>query len=270
MQFGMSYQRKKLNVQKLKKLEKANNFNIKWNYPWGLGALDGKHCVTQAFGNSGSLFYNYKKTFSVILLALADANYKFLYVDIGSPGMNNDAGVMLNSSLQNAMTYDTLNMPKSSLRGVDYHILGDDAFGHTKRLVKLYPSRGLTPSQRIFNLRFSRERRVVENSFGIMSAKFRILRSPILQKYENACATIKAVCVLHNFLLINQDIIIADSNIRNNTNAETFGNPIASNVGNRAGTLDARRQRDVMADYFFSGEGQLDFQWEQAFGTSRL
>ena len=56
-------------------LEKANDFNIKWNYPWGLGALDGKHCVTQAFGNSGSLFYNYKKTFSVILLALADANY---------------------------------------------------------------------------------------------------------------------------------------------------------------------------------------------------
>ena len=35
---------------------KANNFNIKWNYPWGLGALDGKHCVTQAFGNSGSFF----------------------------------------------------------------------------------------------------------------------------------------------------------------------------------------------------------------------
>ena len=97
-------------------------------YPWGLDAHDGKHCVTQAFGNSGCLFYNYKKTFSVILLTLADANYKFLYVDIGSPGMNNNAGVMLNSSLQNAMTSDTLNMPKSSLRGVDYHILGDDAF----------------------------------------------------------------------------------------------------------------------------------------------
>ena len=72
------------------------------------------------------------------------------------------------------------------------------------------------------------------------------------------------------FLLSNQDNIIADSNIRNNNNAETFGNPIASNVGNRAGALNARRQRDVMADYFFSGEGQLDFQWEQAFGTSRL
>ena len=75
---------------------------------------------------------------------------------------------------------------------------------------------------------------------------------------------------MHNFLLINQDITAADSNIRNNTNAETFGNPIASNVGNWAGTLDARRQRDVMAEYFFSGEGQLDFQWEQAFGTSTL
>ena len=124
--------------------------------------------MTQAFGNSGSLFYNHKKTFSVILLALADANYKFLYVDIGSPGMNNDAGVMLNSSLKNARISDTLNMPKSSLRGVDYHILGDDAFDHKNHLVKPYPSRGLTPSQRIFNLRFSCGRRVVENAFGIM------------------------------------------------------------------------------------------------------
>ena len=128
----------------------------------------------------------------------------------------------------------------------------------------------MTPSQRIFNLRFNCGRRVVENAFGIMSGKFRILRSPILQKYENACATIKAVCVLHNFLLTDKDITAADSNIRNNTNAETFGNPIASNVGNRAGTLDARRQRDVMAEYFYSDEGQLDFQWEQAFGTSTL
>ena len=65
---------------------------------------------------------------------------------------------MLNSSLQNAMTSDTLNMPKSSLRGVDYHILGDNAFGHTKHPLKLYPNRILAPSQRKYNLRLKQLR----------------------------------------------------------------------------------------------------------------
>lgn len=43
--------------------------------------------------NSGSNF-NYKKTFLMVLLALVDANYKFIVVDIGSYGKNSD-GVSL-------------------------------------------------------------------------------------------------------------------------------------------------------------------------------
>jgi len=65
----------------------------KWQYPFCLGALDGKHINVQAFKNSGSLFRNYKGTFSVVLFAVVDANYKFIYIDIGQPGSNNDAKI---------------------------------------------------------------------------------------------------------------------------------------------------------------------------------
>ena len=58
-----------------------------------LGAIDGKHCEIQSFGKSGSLFYNYKGKFSIILFALVDANYRFMFVEVGKPGSINDASV---------------------------------------------------------------------------------------------------------------------------------------------------------------------------------
>lgn len=40
---------------------------------------------------SGSLFYNYKNFFSIVLLAVVDANYKFIYVDVGAFGKELDS-----------------------------------------------------------------------------------------------------------------------------------------------------------------------------------
>lgn len=38
--------------------------------------------IIQAPPNSGSEFFNYKKSFFVVLLALVDAYYKFIIVDV--------------------------------------------------------------------------------------------------------------------------------------------------------------------------------------------
>ena len=46
-------------------------------------AIDGKHVRIQALPHSGSQYYNYKGYYSIIMLAVVDANYKFMYVDVG-------------------------------------------------------------------------------------------------------------------------------------------------------------------------------------------
>jgi hypothetical protein len=57
--------------------KKRQEFYSLRQFPNCTGAVDGKHTEIQAPRSSGSLFFNYKNTFSVVLLALVDANYKF-------------------------------------------------------------------------------------------------------------------------------------------------------------------------------------------------
>ena len=65
--------------------------------------MDGKHIAIRKSAQSGSYYYNYKRTFSVVLLAVVDADYKFLFVDIGTNGKASDGGVFKNSVLSTAL-----------------------------------------------------------------------------------------------------------------------------------------------------------------------
>lgn len=82
-----------------------------WNFPNCLGTIDRKHIVIDAPANSGSLYFNYKKTFSIVLLALVDANYRFIVVDIGLDGKNSDGGIFANSNLRKSLESEKLNVP---------------------------------------------------------------------------------------------------------------------------------------------------------------
>lgn len=61
-------------------------FSSKWNFPNCIGAIDGKHVNIRAPPHSGSQIFNYNKHFSVVPLALVNANYKFTIIDTGSYG----------------------------------------------------------------------------------------------------------------------------------------------------------------------------------------
>ena len=75
----------------------AAGFYLRWNFPNCLGALDGKH--VQAPAKNGSPYFNYKGTFSLNLMALVDANYKFTFINIGDYGSNADGSVLKTANL---------------------------------------------------------------------------------------------------------------------------------------------------------------------------
>ena len=54
-------------------------FEDTWNFPHCIGAIDGKHIRTECPNMTGTYCYNYKESYSIVLLAICDSNYCLFY-----------------------------------------------------------------------------------------------------------------------------------------------------------------------------------------------
>ena len=176
-------------------------FRNRWNVPL-VGALDGKHIAIKKPKKSGSEYFNYKGYFSLVLLALVDADYKFLWVNAGASGSSSDAKILNCSKLKRRIENGTLGLPPPEPLGpggpdLHYFLLGDDAFALMPWLVKPYSRRRLTREERIAKYRISRGRRLVENSFGILVKRFRVLLTTMEQRPKVVRDIVLTFVVLH-------------------------------------------------------------------------
>lgn len=63
------------------------------------------------------------------------------------------------------------------------------------------------PKQRNFNYALSKSRRVVENAFGHLKARFRRIGKGVDNHIDHVKLIVKCCCVLHNFLNDNHDVV---------------------------------------------------------------
>jgi hypothetical protein len=82
--------------------------------------------------------------YSIGLLAVTDANYKFIAVDVGSFGKDSDAGVFDNCPLRRARTSGKIKIPEEKYLSVStikapFVFHGDEAFALTEYLTRLFP-----------------------------------------------------------------------------------------------------------------------------------
>ena len=81
------------------------------------------------------------------MMAVADAKYKFLYVDVGAEGGASDRGTWSNCSLHDAVSENRAGVPQPVLplpnddQPVPYHFIGDDAFALRTWMMKSFSHR---------------------------------------------------------------------------------------------------------------------------------
>ncbi|KAL4123037.1 hypothetical protein QTP88_015269 [Uroleucon formosanum] len=186
---------------------KANEFYTKWNFPNCILAIDGKHVRIRCPNNSGSLYFNYKDYFSIVLMAMVDANYKFIAMDVGSFGREGNSGIFLKSNMGQQILNCTFKFPQDCALPntnlvVPHVILGDQAFRLHKHILRSFSQKSARgdSGKTIFNYRLSRARRVTENVFGLLNQIFRVFYQPI-NINPNTCDDLVIVTFcLHNML----------------------------------------------------------------------
>ena len=143
-------------------------------------------------------------------MAVCNAKYCFTYVDIGAYGSQSDGGIFKQSEFGYRLNNNLLPLPPphplpQTTIPIPYYLVGDEAFPLGPNLMRPFSKITLTNMKRkIFNFRHSRGRRIIENTFGIFVARWRIYHRIINVKPENVDKIIKATVCLHNFLRIQE------------------------------------------------------------------
>ena len=129
--------------------KKVEKFRTIWNVPHAVGTLDGKHIAMKKPKKSRSEYYNYKGFFSLLLLALVDTEYRFLWVDVGSSGSPSDAQIFNQSKLREKVEDGAMGLTPPEPLGeggpdLQYFLLSDDAFALMLWMGKPHRRRKLT------------------------------------------------------------------------------------------------------------------------------
>lgn len=121
-----------------------------------------------------------------------------------------------------------------------YYLLGDSAYPNRSWLISPYKNYGnLSVRKKKWNFYYSQTRVVIEHSFGLLKGRWRRLLYLNVTNVERAPYIILACCVLHNFCLINSDILIEIIEKNQFDNTDQVG--ISQNVNiNDSG--DAKRE----------------------------
>ncbi|XP_072280749.1 uncharacterized protein [Pyxicephalus adspersus] len=236
--------------------EAAQGFFKKPKFPNCVGAVGGKQVKIRLPPGSRLQNYNYRKFISTILMAVVDADYRFIAVDVGSFDSTADSNAFWSTSIGRRLYAQCLDLPGPSPieeggEPMPHVLVGDEVFGLNTNLMSPFVEKNLNSTKKVFNYRLERARRYVECTFGLLANKWRVFHTTLVMTPENADSLIKAACVLHNFVRQKEGINFDDI-------ADDPFTDVACPLVRECNEADTVREK--FANYFVSPAGELPWQ----------
>ncbi len=206
--------------------QKISEMEQLWQFPCCWGAIDGCHIPIKC--PPGGLqsckeYHNFKNFYSIVLMAMVDAKYRFTWGSCGFPGNSHDSVILQSTDLwEQLQEKEYLPNIAKQINGIEVPplILADSAFQLKSWLMKPYTNSKLTEKERYFNYRLSRARMITECAYGQLKGRWRILMRKCESLPEEVKIITLACMVLHNICISKGDVLprTLDITIDPNTN----------------------------------------------------
>lgn len=169
---------------------------------------------------------------------VADSKFRFLDAFVGYPGRCHDASVWRSSPLKQALENRRITISP------DYHLLGDSAYPLEINLMVPYRDNGfLTAEQQRFNSSLNSTRVFIEQTFGILKAKFRMLNYVYVKNLPLAKHIIMSCIIIHNIILDNEEFNTSNIELEQTC---TDDNDNANTTSQCTSNIEAKTKRELL------------------------
>ena len=219
--------------------EKLQDMKSLWHFGYAFCAADGSHLpikLPEGGDEARKSYRCFKNFYSIVLMAMVDANLRFIWASCGFPGNSHDSTIFQSTQkYSNIVSGDVLPEVIQYVDGdVNYPVppivLGDSAFPLQTWLLKPYGDAVPSKKQRYFNYRLSRARIVSECPFGQLKGRFRILHRRCESSNDIHKIVALACVLLHNICIAKGDLIPTKSDLSLDENGERLPSVEVRNV----------------------------------------
>ncbi|XP_015937023.2 protein ALP1-like [Arachis duranensis] len=165
-----------------------------------LGALDGTHIKVNVLEADKPRYRNRKGDITTNVLGVVAPDMQFIYVLAGWEGSAADSRV-----LRDALFRNGFSVPQGHYYLCDAGYMNCEGFlapyrGQKYHLSEFNPHNQPSTAQEFFNMKHSQARNVIERAFGVLKARWGILRGRSFYPIKTQGRIITACCLLHNHI----------------------------------------------------------------------